>query len=128
MARNFCEDERVISAFMTCYRMVDIMKVAGISKTTAYKVRNDPNFQKVLRERKGAILKAAVNKMQSYVEKDIDVLQTIIDDPETSPGTKVSAIQTMLNQYNNWVTTVDIVERIEALEKPSEGVSIPFEG
>lgn len=112
-------DERIISAFLNNFRMVDVMREAGISKNTAYKYRNDPEFQKVLKERKEAILKAAVNKMQSYLCRDVEILQQIIEDPDTSPQTKVNAIQAIMNQLRDWTTTTDFMKRIEALENPS---------
>lgn len=123
MARNYCQDERVISAFLTNFRMVDIIRETGLSKNTCYKIRNDPAFQKVIRERKDAILKTAVNKMQSYLTKDVEILQQIIEDPETSAQTRVNAIQTLMSQLRDWTVTTDIVKRLEALQSPSEDVS-----
>ena len=126
MARKFTEDERVIGAFLNNFRMVDVMKETGLSKNTCYKIRNDPEFQKVLRERKEAILKTAVNKMQGYLTRDVEILQEIIEDPNTSPQTKVNAIQTIMNQLREWTTTTDIMKRLETLQKPSEDVSETF--
>ena len=77
-AKNYTEDERVISAFLNNFRMVDVIRETGLSKKTCYKIRNDPEFQKVIRERKEAILKTAVNKMQGYLTKDVEILQQII--------------------------------------------------
>ena len=122
MAANYCEDEAIISAFLTNYRMTDVMRETGLSKNTVYKIRNDPEFQKTIRERKEAILKTAVNKMQSYLTKDVEILQEIIEDPETSAQTKVNAIQTLMNQLRDWTTTTDIMKKLEALQKPSEDV------
>lgn len=126
MAKNYCEDERVIGAFLNNFRMVDVMKETGLSKTTVYKIRRDPEFQKVIRERKEAILKTAVNKMQGYLTKDVEILQQIIEDPDTSAQTKVNAIQTLMNQLRDWTTTTDILKRLEAIQNPSEHVSDTF--
>lgn len=125
MAKNYCycEDERVISAFLNNFRMVDIMRETGLSKNTCYKIRNDPEFQNVIRERKEAILKSAVNKMQSYLCRDVEILQEIIENPETSAQTKINGIQTLMNQLRDWTTTTDILKKLEALQKPSEDVS-----
>ena len=122
MAKDYIHDERVISAFLNNFRMTDVMKETGLSKNTVYKIRNDPEFQKTIRERKEAILKTAVNKMQSYLTKDVEILQQIIEDPETSAQTKVNAIQTLMNQLRDWTTTTDIMKKLEALQKPSEDV------
>jgi len=121
-AKNYTEDERVISAFLNNFRMVDVIRETGLSKKTCYKIRNDPEFQKVIRERKEAILKTAVNKMQSYLTKDVEILQQIIEDPETSAQTKVNAIQTLMNQLRDWTTTTDIMKKLEALQDTSGNV------
>lgn len=121
-SKNYTEDERVIGAFLNNFRMVDVMRETGLSKNTVYKIRNNPEFQKVIRERKEAILKTAVNKMQGYLTKDVEILQEIIEDPETSAQTKVNAIQTLMNQLRDWTTTTDIMKKLEALQKPSEDV------
>lgn len=122
-AKNYTEDERVISAFLNNFRMVDVIRETGLSKKTCYKIRNDPEFQKVIRERKEAILKTAVNKMQGYLTKDVEILQQIIEDPETSAQTKVNAIQTLMNQLRDWTTSVDIMKKLEALQDTSGNVS-----
>ena len=120
VARKYLNDERVIAAFLHSFRMVDVIRETGLSKKTCYKIRNDPKFQKVIRERKEAILKTAVNKMQSYLTKDVEILQGIIEDPETSPQVKINAIQTIMSQLRDWTTTTDIMKRLEALQGTSE--------
>lgn len=125
-ARHWEQDERVISAFLTNYRAVDIMKETGLSKSTVYKLRNNQVFQKVIKERKQAILKTAVNKMQSYLTKDVEILQEIIEDPETSPQVKINGIRVLMEQLRDWTMTTDIIKRLEALENPSEDVSETF--
>ena len=125
-AKDYIHDERVISAFLNNFRMVDVMKETGLSKNTVYKIRNDPEFQNAIRERKEAILKTAVNKMQGYLTKDVEILQKIIEDPDTSAQVKINGIQTLMNQLRDWTTTTDILKRLEALQKPSEGVSETF--
>lgn len=126
MARNYCEDERVISAFLTNFRMVDVMKATGLSKKTCYKIRNDPNFQKVIRERKEAILKTAVNKMQSYMLSDAEALQAIIEDPETPRQVRINAINTKWTHMKEWTTTTDLMKKLEDLQNPSGNVSDTF--
>ena len=126
MARNYCEDERVISAFLTNFRMVDVMKETGLSKKTCYKIRNDPKFQQVIRERKEAILKTAVNIMQTYMVKNVKTLQQIIDDPETPRPTRVNALNTYMSHMRDWTTTTDIQKELEALRNTSGNGFTPF--
>lgn len=116
-------DERYIAAFLNNYRMTDIMREAGISKNKAYSLRNDPEFMEAVRQRKEAILKAAVNKMTVTLTGDVETLQKIIDDPDTSPQIKINALQVKWNQMREWITTTDIIKRLDALENPSKAVS-----
>ena len=115
-AKNYAEDERVISAFLNNFRMVDVIRETGLSKKTCYKIRNDPEFQKVIRERKEAILKTAVNKMQSYLTKDVSILQQIAEDPDASAQVRINAISTIMSQLKDWTMVTDLMKRIEALE------------
>lgn len=117
--KEYIEDERVIGAFLNNFRMVDVVKESGLSKSTCYRIKNDPKFQKALQKRKEEYLKTAVNKMQSYLIKDVEILQQIIESDETSPQTKVNAIQTLMNQLRDWTTTTDIMKRLEALQEAS---------
>lgn len=110
-------DERVISAFLTNYRTVDIIRQSGLSKTTVYKYKNDPSFQKILQKRKEDILKATVNRMQDRLIKDLDVLDTIIDNEETADQVRVNAINTKWNHLREWITTTEIISRLDSLEK-----------
>ena len=121
--RHYEQDERVISAFLTNYRACDIVKETGLSKATVYRLRNNQAFQMVIRERKDAILKGAVNKMQSYLVKDVEILQQIIEDPETAPQVTLNGIQILMNQLRDWTTTTDIIKRIDALTDASGNVS-----
>lgn len=116
---DYIHDERVIGAFLNNFRMVDVIRETGLTKDTVYKIRKDPEFQKVLTERKDAIIKTAVNKMQSYLTKDVEILQKIIEDPKTSPQVKINAIQTLMSQLREWTTTADIITRLETLEQTS---------
>ena len=116
-------DERYIAAFLHNYRMVDVMRELGCSKAKAYRIKSDPEFMEVVRQRKEAILKTVVNQMTTTLTGDAATLQAIIDDPNTAPQIKINAIQTKWNQLREWVTTTDIIKRLDALENPDKSVS-----
>ena len=113
--------EKLIEAFLTEYRIIDIARVTGLGRDTVRKYKNDPEFQAVLTERRSAMVSAAVDKMTSFMNEDIEILQTVIRDPETSAQTKVNAIQVMMNQLQSWTTTTDILRRLQALETAEFG-------
>ena len=118
--RDYANDERVISAFLLNYKMSDVMRDARISKATAYKLKRDPEFQKIIQDRKTEIVTAAVNKMQAGLVRCVDELQKIIDAPDTKDQVRINACQVMMTQLREWVTTEDILRRLEALESPQK--------
>ena len=121
MAKRKQYDERIISAFLTNYRMTDIVRETGLSKNTAYKYKRDPEFQKVIQERKTAILQTAVNRMSRYMVQNVETLQAIAEDPEVNPAVRVSAINTIMTQLRGWLTTTELSERLTALEEAAKG-------
>lgn len=115
--KSYRDDERVISAFLKYYRDVDIIRETNLSRSTVYRLQRDKDFQKTINERKQRILKDAVNKMTSYLTKDVEILQQIIEDPETSAQTKINGIQLLMSQLREWTTTVNIIKELEELKE-----------
>ena len=120
--------EPLIEAFLTEFRMTDIARKTGLSKTTVYKYKDDPDFQSVLTDRRSAMVSAAVDRMTAYMTEDVEILQAVIRDPDTSAQTKVNAIQVMMNQLQTWTTTTDILRRLQAIERSDMVVSGRLEG
>lgn len=116
MARKKTYSETVISAFLKYDKLTDIAGEIGITPQTAAKYRDDPDLQEILSDRRLQFVKAAVSKMQGFMTEGVETLQNIIRDNETSPQTRVNAIQIMFNQCKVWTETTDILERLKALE------------
>lgn len=108
--------ESLITAFLMSYKPADIIKDTGISKSKYYRLREDPEFQRILTKRRTQIVKSAVLKMESYLNEDVERLQEIIRKDDTSDQVKVNAINLLMSQLSQWKNTTDILERLEALE------------
>ena len=108
--------EALVAAFLTSYKPAEIMKTANISKTKYYRLRADPDFQRILTERRTEIVKEAVLKMESYLSEDVEILQSIIRDPKTAAQVKVNAINLLMSQLNQWKQTTEILDRLQQLE------------
>lgn len=108
--------ETLITAFLMSYKPADIIKDTGISKSKYYRLREDPDFQRILTKRRTQIVKSAVLKMESYLNEDVERLQEIIRKDDTSDQVKVNAINLLMSQLSQWKNTTDILERLEALE------------
>lgn len=108
--------ESLITAFLTSFKANEIMKVTGISKTKYYRLKNDPDFQKILTDRRSELIREAVLKMESYLSEDVEILQGIIRDQNTRDQVKVNAIQLLMSQLGQWKQITELIARIEALE------------
>lgn len=116
MARKKTYSETVISAFLKYDKLTDIAREIGVTPQTVAKYRDDLALQEILSDRRLQFVKAAVSKMQGFMTEGVEILQNIIRDSETSPQTRVNAIQIMFNQCKVWTETTDILERLQALE------------
>lgn len=110
-------NERWINAFVTGIKRDEVMQMAGIGKVRYYSLKNDPEFMRIVNERRGDIVRGAVMKMESYLSEDIERLQGIIRDEEVKPQVRINGIQLLLTQFNNYKMLTDIQKRIENLEK-----------
>ena len=108
--------ESLITAFLTSYHPADIMRATGISKSKYYSLKADPEFQRVLTERRTEIVKGAVMKMESYLNEDVEKLQEIIRKEDSSDQVKINAINLLMSQLGQWKNTTEILDRLRALE------------
>lgn len=108
--------EKIINAFLTEARAVDIRKSAGISNTKYYALKNDPDFQKIITERRTEIMKTAVKRMENNFVKNADALQEIIEDKNISPQVRINALRLYGEWKQSGQITTEIIERIERIE------------
>ena len=109
-------EESLITAFLTSYKPAEIMKLTGISKTKYYRLKRDPDFQRILTQRRTEIIKEAGLKMESYLTEDVEILQGIIRKEDTSDQVKINGINLLMSQLNQWKSTTEILDRLQALE------------
>lgn len=112
--------EIVITAFATYTRTIDLMKATGLSKDTICKYKKDNNLRELAEERRTQVIRESVNKMQSELTKCVETLCEIRDNTELNPQVRVYACNCIMNQCKDWTVSVDIINRIEALERSGE--------
>ena len=108
--------EELITAFMCSSKRSWIMEKTGISKSRFYRLRADPDFQRIVTERRNELIQDAVLKMEGYLSKDVEILQKIIEDPETSSQTRINGIQLVFNQLGQWRLLSDMLTRLQKIE------------
>ena len=112
--------ELVITAFATFTRVSDLVRVTGLSKSTIIRYKKDEHLMELADERRLQVIQEAVYKMQSELTKCVDTLVEIRDDSTVNPQIRVTACNCLLNHCRDWTLSVDIMERVEALEKADE--------
>ena len=116
MARQKDYPEKLITAFLTEARPVDIQRTAKISNTKYYALKADPEFQRIITERRTEIVQSAVKQMEKSLEKNVGILQGIIENEKTAPQVRVNALALYHNQLSQWKMTTEILERIQRIE------------
>ena len=108
--------ESLIIAFMTSCKRAEIMKKAGIGKNKYYELKNDPDFMKIVTERRDELIREAVLKMESYFNENVEALQTLIRDPETKGQVKINALALASTQLGQWRNSTEILGRLQKVE------------
>ena len=108
--------EKLITAFLTEVRPIDVQRAAGISNTKYYALKRDPEFMKAVTDRRTEIIQSAVKRMESNFVKNADTLQAIIDDKEVSPQVRINALRLYGEQFGQWKMTTDILEDIQRIK------------
>ena len=117
---------REITAFAQHAKRKDILKSAGISRARFERLRDDPEFMQLVNEMRTEILSDVVRKLEQHLADAADELSLIIGDSETAPQIKLNGIQILFNSYSRLADRVDILRRLDALEKLQESHNEPF--
>lgn len=117
---------REITAFAQHAKRKDILKAAGISRARFERLRDDPEFMQLVNEMRTEILSDVVRKLEQHLADAADELSLIIGDSETAPQIKLNGIQILFNSYSRLADRVDILRRLDALEKLQESHNEPF--
>ena len=107
--------------FLTCYlasaNATKAAKEAGIAVSTGYKYLNDPDFNAELSRHRVAELRKSTAYLQSKLQSCSETLIGIIENENVSPSVKVQAIQTVYGNIERAVDRIDILDRLDALER-----------
>lgn len=109
-------NDKVILAFVTYTRTVDLMNATGLSKQTIVKYKKDEKLKKLVDDYRGQILRESLTKMQMEVKKNVETLVKIRDDDETPPQAKINACNSLMSHCKDWTIAIDVLNRLQALE------------
>lgn len=109
------------SVFLIEYAKTDNLtqacKVAKINRTTAYRYLQNEDFQLALEQMKTKIVNAAWTKMSSNLERAIDRVVDILNNPNSSPTAILRATELFSSYSANYQNGREIVARMDRLEE-----------
>jgi len=89
----------------------------GVSARTLYRWMKQSNFRAAVRQFQRDVYQRAMARLQKIAETRAATLASIIDDPNASPASRVSAYRTAAELGGRWLEQQDILGRLDELEE-----------
>lgn len=110
-------DESIIASLLSSSTRIEAAANLGISTETLYKRMKKDTFKIRYQKAKDALVSDAIGSLQNRMNEAIDTVSEIMNNPENASQIRLNAADTILRYAIKLTETVEIVERIEALEK-----------
>lgn len=111
--------EEFLLAMMEEPSVTRAYKRTGISRSRAYQFLNDESFKEDLNRAKREILSSVTSYLQNNLSECAETLMGIIRS-DASPQVKINAAQVIFKTCLSYTEIVDLLPRIEALERVSK--------
>lgn len=117
LARNSTREDAFLAALIAGMGISEACKSAGISRSTGLRIRRDETFMARFREARGELLESAVSQLHHHAGDFVTVLHTVATDDKARGSDRVLASRHGLDLLLRGVDTVELAERIAALER-----------
>lgn len=111
------KDEHILSALLSCGSIAEAEKLSGVSRRTIYNRLENEEFRAEYDRRRSMVLNEACNSLQATLTKAVDTIREIIEDKRNAPQIRLNACGLILQNCLKYVEQIDIITRIEELEK-----------
>ena len=110
-------DEQLITALSTSTSITDTAKTLGVTRQAIYNRLQKPEFRKRLQSERDSKFQVAGNQLAGGMSEAVQTILAVMKDAETAPGTRIKAGQILLDICLRTSEQLDILNRIETLEK-----------
>lgn len=107
--------ETFLRAYVTSSTVEAAAKTAGVSRRTATRWLQEPDFQAALRDISRGLLGESTDHLQRLTVKAAATLEKLLDDPRAAPVVKMQVALKVL-EFGFRISEADLAARIEALE------------
>lgn len=122
MAQNGAENQltsrqaQAIAALLASRSIGEAAKAADVGQRTLHRWLADATFRAALHEAEAQAIAAAARRLVQLTESALDVVESVLADPDIHPATRLKAVDTVLNNVLKLRDLGTIEQRLAALE------------
>lgn len=110
-------NERIIAALLSTTTITEAAEIAGVSAKTIHARLKDQNFKNELDKARRELWKGYATSLQGRLGRAIQTISEIMDNEEAPPQVRLNASAEIIRSGMRITELVDVVERVDALEK-----------
>lgn len=107
-------------ALLTSNTKAEAYKTAHISKATANRIEQEPDFIEQYNKIRRQAMEQTSDKLQGLAAKAVDTLAGVMDSEQATPTEKTRAAKIVLDGAYNAQQTQDILNRLDKLEQEQQ--------
>lgn len=113
-------EDRIIAALLSTSTVREAAEVAGVSERTIYTRLKEKDFKASLEKTRRELWKGHTQALQGQLGKAIDTIVEIMDGDDVPPQVRLNAASEIIRSGMKLTELVDVVERVDALERFTE--------
>lgn len=94
--------ETLINAYLQHDKIKDIAEVVGCSTKTIQRLQKDPQFRKVIAERRYLMVNKALSTLQQSLDDAVKTLVEIMTSDSTPPKERLEAVRLVMDTAERW--------------------------
>lgn len=114
-------NEHIIAALLSTTTITEAAEIAGVSAKTIHARLKDQDFKNELDKARRELWKGYATSLQGRLGRAIQTISEIMDNEEAPPQVRLNASAEIIRSGMRITELVDVVERVDALEKIVEG-------
>lgn len=112
--------DKYMVALLTSSTKAEAYKAAHISKATANRIEQEPDFVEQYTKIRRQAMEQTSNKLQGLAAKAVDTLASVMDSEQATPTERTRAAKIVLDGAYNAQQTQDILNRLDKLEQEQQ--------
>lgn len=108
--------DKYLVALLTSNTKAEAYKTAHISKATANRIEQEPDFIEQYNKIRRQAMEQTSDKLQGLASKAVDTLASVMDSEQATPTEKTRAAKIVLDSAFQVANQQDILDRLDKLE------------